>query len=58
MNMLLSVIERVNVPTDDSVYGLSGMIIHLAIIFFLQLGLSGCSIIRDPGGGIIFSLLS
>jgi hypothetical protein len=39
MNMLLSVIERVNVPADDSAYGLSGLIIHLAINLFFTVGI-------------------
>jgi hypothetical protein len=39
MNMLLSVIERVNVPVDDSVYGLSGLIIHLAINLIVTVGI-------------------
>jgi len=37
--MLLSVIERVNVPVDDSAYGLSGLIIHLAINLFVTVGI-------------------
>jgi hypothetical protein len=39
MNSLLSVIERVNVPADDSAYGLSGLIIHLAINLFVTVGI-------------------
>jgi hypothetical protein len=39
MNMLLSVIERVNLPADDSAYGLSGLIIHLAINLFVTVGI-------------------
>jgi len=37
--MLLSVIERVNLPADDSAYGLSGLIIHLAINLFVTVGI-------------------
>lgn len=37
--MLLSIIEKVNVPADDSIYGLSGLIIHLAINLFVTVGI-------------------
>jgi hypothetical protein len=39
MNMLLSVIERVNLPSDDSAYGLAGLLIHLAINLFVTIGI-------------------
>jgi hypothetical protein len=39
MNMLLSVIERVNLPADDLVFGLSGLIIHLAINLLFTVGI-------------------
>jgi hypothetical protein len=39
MNTLLSVIERVNVPADVSAYGLSGLIIHLAINLLVTVGI-------------------
>jgi hypothetical protein len=39
MNMLLSVIERVNLPSDDSTYGLSGLLIHLLINLVITVGI-------------------
>ncbi len=39
MNMLLSVIERVNVPADDSAYGLAGLLIHLIINLLVTVGI-------------------
>jgi hypothetical protein len=37
--MLLSVIERVNAPADDSAYGLSGLLIHLIINLVVTVGI-------------------
>jgi len=39
MNMLLSVIERVNLPAEGPAYGLSGLLIHLAINLAVTVGI-------------------
>jgi hypothetical protein len=39
MNMLLDVIERINLPAEDSGYGLEGLIIHLAVNLLVTVGI-------------------
>jgi hypothetical protein len=39
MNMLLNVIERVNIPVEDSGYGLTGLLVHLSINILITVGI-------------------
>jgi hypothetical protein len=39
MNMLLNVIERVNVPAEDTGYGLTGLLVHLSINLLVTVGI-------------------
>ncbi len=39
MNLMLNVIERVNVPSEDSAYGLAGLLIHYLINLLITVGI-------------------